>query len=105
VSKHTSGPWTSTWKADKNGTGELEQFSLTGADGVGIIGGCGCCGSPWVNSEADAKLIEAAPNMLIALEWLLAEFRNYRNDPDGAGMWPDAQVEAEFAIAKAKGEV
>ena len=57
-----------------------------------------------VENPLDGHLIAAAPDMLTALEWLLAEFRDYMEDPEGADMLPEAQLQAEWAIAKAKGQ-
>ena len=60
---HTPGPW--TYKLDQ----DCRNLSVTTAYApTEIVGGCGCCDSPWVSSEADARLMAAAPDLLEALE-------------------------------------
>jgi hypothetical protein len=62
TSKHTPGPWKYT---HEDGLG----FYVTSEDQeIKIIDGCGCCDSPWVSGEADARLISAAPELLAALQ-------------------------------------
>lgn len=55
--KHTPGPWVI-------GAIESGQFAVDGADGQDVTG--------WLNSEADARLISAAPELLDVL-WKIME--------------------------------
>jgi len=95
MSKHTPGPWNYTMDKDRGW-----DFKLTADHGkTEIVSGCGCCDSPWVSCEADARLIAAAPELLEALE-LIVSFIDA-----GQGTWTiEDQNKARAAIAKAKGE-
>ena len=95
MSKHTPGPWNYTMYKDSGW-----DFKLTADHGeTEIVGGCGCCDSPWVSSEADACLIAAAPELLEALEKVVSFV------DAGEGTWTvEEQQKARAAIAKAKGE-
>jgi hypothetical protein len=67
MTKHTPGPW--TFEVGENG----DDFNLNGPE-YRIIGGCECCGSPWMSGKrymADARLIAAAPDLLEALQGVL----------------------------------
>ncbi len=65
---YTKGPWVSS--VDESGC----NLTVKAGD-VDIVGGCGCCGSPWTDEEsakANASLIAAAPDLLEALKEVLA---------------------------------
>ncbi len=94
MSKPTPGPWTATHD-------ELECFKLEAGD-VAIIDGCGCCNSPWLSSEADARLIAAAPDLLQALQW----FKDQMADDsviDMGKLLDEMERRTQAAIAKATG--
>ena len=92
---HTPGPW--TYKLDE----DCRNLSVTTAYApTEIVGGCGCCDSPWVSCESDARLIAAAPDLLEALEGIAALLEQLGFVSD-ASLTVDA---ARAAIAKAKGE-
>ena len=64
--KHTKGPW----RVEAGG------IVVGPDDGFVPFGGCGCCGSPWLNGTteeeevANAHLIAAAPELLDILNEL-----------------------------------
>ena len=93
---HTPGPW--TYKLDE----DCRNLSVTTAYApTEIVGGCGCCDSPWVSCEADARLIAAAPELLEALEKIV---RMFEGADDTVWAVEDYRQKARAAIAKAKGE-
>jgi hypothetical protein len=82
---HTPGPWnvgTIDWSVDGN-----VRYELTGID---------------VITQADARLIEAAPDLLAALRWYV------ENDDTNIGMegnefWEEGLECGKAALAKATG--
>lgn len=91
MSKHTPGPWVAGKKL-----GGLEIVFLTGVEPP-CEEGLGPCGT-WIdcNTEGNANLIAAAPELLEALEAFSNDIvPNVHDDP----LW----VNARAAIAKAKG--
>ena len=92
MSKHTPGPWVRVANSVKSRTADCVVVRLPAqTDRVGDE-------SPeqierW---DADARLIAAAPDLLEALESLLAQVEQYGHKPECGA--------ARAAIAKAKGE-
>lgn len=104
TTKHTPGPWRREIYIGLMGIGA--GSGKPGAPEKTIVGGCGCCDSPYgvddeQEAEANAHLIAAAPELLAALEQMLAVFVD---DPlthqYTSGTAADA---ARDAIAKARG--
>lgn len=97
MSKHTPGPW--AYSADFSDYDSIHTDFRLDAGDMEIIGGCGCCGSPTISSEADARLIAAAPELLEALEAFISiDYRSW--DANAQTKWEACCA----AIAKAKGE-
>lgn len=82
--KFTPGPWS---------CGNAERLSSEMAyskDSTGFqpLGGCGCCGSPWVNGatdeecKANARLIAAAPDLYAAAQAAAAVLARVGSHPD-----------------------
>ena len=104
MSKHTPGPWNYTMYKDSGW-----DFKLTADHGeTEIVSGCGCCDSPWVSSEADARLIAAAPDLLEAIEAAIASGmipgESITGGPGAKTQQGKAAAMLRAAIAKAKGE-
>ena len=90
MNNYTKGPWKFTADADGN------KFHLTDDD-ITIVGGCGCCGSPWVSNLNDAFLIAAAPDLLEALEIMVENFGPTPSDAiHGLGSARAALVKARW---------
>lgn len=86
--QYTAGPW----------VGKKDRGVYT-AEGEAIFEtGCGCCTSNNL-SEANARLIAAAPKMLAALERLQEKLTHHL----GGVVWSE-QIIARDAIKEAKGE-
>ena len=92
--KHTPGPWVadapcpaSIWAGDF----QVATCKTANGDGVGMDA------TPWDVATANARLIAAAPDLLEALEAVIA---NGADSAPGLG----AYLNARAAIAKAKGE-
>ena len=87
MNAHSPGPW--SFEVEENGN----EFRLSDVNNEVIVGGCGCCGSPWCNL-ADARLIASAPDLLRELQ-ILADYAERNGARAGS---------ARAAIAKATGD-
>ena len=109
---HTKGPWFFGIRGDDyepiekpfnyKGSGFSENPIIFAKDGTEIVG----CDEYYIfNSEADARLIAAAPDLLEALMEANAELE-YLNDPKGYVSIRQEKImdKARAAIAKATGE-
>lgn len=86
MNTHTPGPWRYEINPD------CTEFRVRAQEGD-VLGGCGCCGSPWCGEE-DARLIAAAPELLEALKGVLRVADRKTDEFDAA----------RAAINKATGE-
>jgi len=104
---HTSGPWRYDKKRcailageDKEEDGFVVEPATKVVDLYGVMGGD--------DTDADARLIAAAPDLLAALRAVASTYRTFRNVPKDEQEWTpldDEALEAAFAaIAKAEGE-
>lgn len=100
MTTHTPGPWKAEW----NSVAGQDCFSLRGPNDESIVGGCGCCGSPWCDLD-DGRLIAAAPDLLAQLRDMRERFyRCATSNGSDAEFVATACANADAAIAKATGE-
>ena len=109
MSKHTPGPWMFGIRGDEKpiekpfdycGPGFYDNPAIFGSDGNEVVG---CDEYMIFNSEADVRLIAAAPDLLEVLLWWQEQMRN--DACDDMGKLLDAMSnKASAAIAKATGE-
>lgn len=99
--KHTPGPWTVS-------AGDL-PFTVGPENGFAPFGGCGCCGSPWMNADddetrlADARLIVAAPDLLACVQGFRQKLVTYTTVYPGDKALRRLLAGCDEAIAKATG--
>ena len=110
MSKHTPGPWQAE-QAGMNGK-IIEWFVRVDGDDIAIASAI--CDRAGNISEANARLIAAAPDLLEALEQTLQLAIDWEDE--ARGTWQDEALgflhnddpiikKARAAIAKAKGEI
>ena len=91
--KHTPGPWSK--KAGRVITTEHVTYSVDGPPSDFMF----------LENEADADLLAAAPDLLEALELCSAIMEaNLRPGEDDMPTWHDVIKQTETAIAKARGK-
>jgi hypothetical protein len=94
---HTSGPWEVT---------EDGLFVTAGKDKGGAPVTIACSSSPHEWREDDAKLISAAPELLLACEAMFEDIEDMLVDCDSPGTRQTLEIQRRFlkgAIDKAKG--
>ncbi len=97
--KHTPGPWVIT----EGGDGQGDCVSIDSAPQGNIVASLSLTGCKQVDAQtiADARLIAAAPLMLLALEqarnWIKEAMEDFHLESDGT------LEEVRAAIAKAEG--
>jgi hypothetical protein len=110
MSKHTPGPWVFEYRDGKHPLNDCNGSRIDGLwaiNGEFILGDVtGWDGGYFGPNKANARLIAAAPDLLEALEKLLAMFdaEIQKNEYDGISMLEARLAEADFAraaIAKA----
>jgi len=98
--KHTPGPW--KW----NGVpGKSDLFGLAGVQVIANYGYEGMCFSTFNDEqdEANARLMEAAPELLDALTALMQWVENWEPNFTQDDEWPADRKRFRAAIAKAQG--
>lgn len=106
MSGHTKGPWFVTGSKTKYVEARIDGGLIQEICAVGPTASDGGYGP---QQEANARLIAAAPGILIELESLYEELEKYMHTPHpegvtGAGKYLLKMQDARTAIAKAKGE-
>ena len=98
MTKHTPGPWESSRENYSFLKRELTIFSITTNDCVAKLP------SAWVNKQANARLIAAAPELLEALDFCLSAMGAALVTGDvNSPTMQKARKAARAAIAKAEG--
>lgn len=87
--KWTIGPWT-----------VVKGYAIKSGEDYVCYGGCGCCNTAdeSIESEHDANLISAAPDLYEALEFILDELKGYNISSKMSSI-----NQARAALAKARG--
>jgi hypothetical protein len=95
---HTPGPWKAV--KDEKSNGYIDVHDAMGREVCVCYGGSGLKSEPW----PEAILIAAAPELLGALEGLLADITEYQTINHLDGENNHSQVRARAAIARARGQ-